>query len=573
MDISMHGDGEETAEAKSIVEAERLLEEGEATCFVVMGHRPELTQVRDAKVQALAVQMKEEDMVRAIEAAQWVLMEDWSGDYANSDHWLQYRNAVSASSSNDWPEGLTEDRDKLFLKDKLLVPGNRLEDLIDHWHNAQLPHPGQDKLQKDVYWRILFPLGYYAGLNRYCKACAVCRATKHPNRSTAENSVWTAIPESPMMSISMDVFAIPEVAVEGEVFDSVILVVDRHSGYIVAVPGKNCKKKDKRDKHGVGVQAKTVAQAMIRHWLTVFDVPAVICSDRGTHFIGAWFRTKSGYMGVRHAKTVAYHSRSNGRAEVAGRQVLEKFRQLHIEAPGRNWYHSLWRVLQAYQDLTGPSDLSPHRILFLRDRVSRTLPWMNHANEAKEANAMMSEAEDTAKNVCDAMVAEHAREAEYFQSGKVHKYPLKDTVLLERHHKDVLSRHRQQSRYVPGVLLRKTRQDGYVIQVGNNQTVERGHTGLLPHELDPHGRAVTFDFTADAFDSDNNREEGEYTAERILSDKPDPSIQRGPIYKVRWKDFAASRDSWEPPGSYSKVTEIKLDVTDVLVHLVMGDQD
>ena len=29
-------------------------------------------------------------------------------------------------------EGLTEDGDKLFLNDKLLVPENRLEALIDH---------------------------------------------------------------------------------------------------------------------------------------------------------------------------------------------------------------------------------------------------------------------------------------------------------------------------------------------------------------------------------------------------------------------------------------------------------
>ena len=35
----------ETAEAKRITEAERLLEEGEAKCFVVMGSRAELAQI------------------------------------------------------------------------------------------------------------------------------------------------------------------------------------------------------------------------------------------------------------------------------------------------------------------------------------------------------------------------------------------------------------------------------------------------------------------------------------------------------------------------------------------------
>ena len=95
MDISMNGDAEETAEATRIIESERLLEGGEAKCFVVMESRAELAQVPDAKVQAVKAQVKEEDMVRAIEGVQPVLMEDWSGDYANSDDWLKYWNTVN----------------------------------------------------------------------------------------------------------------------------------------------------------------------------------------------------------------------------------------------------------------------------------------------------------------------------------------------------------------------------------------------------------------------------------------------------------------------------------------------
>ena len=67
MDISVHGNAEDTAEAKRMVEAERLLEEIEAKCFVVMGSRAELARVPDAKVQAVEAQMKEEDMIRLIE--------------------------------------------------------------------------------------------------------------------------------------------------------------------------------------------------------------------------------------------------------------------------------------------------------------------------------------------------------------------------------------------------------------------------------------------------------------------------------------------------------------------------
>ena len=308
----------------------------------------------------------------------------------------------------------------------------------------------------------------------------------------------------------MDVFAMPEVTVAGEVFECVILAVDRVSGYIVAVPGKKSKKKDKRDKHGVRLQAKTVVQAMIWHCLTAFDVRGVICSDRGTQFVSAWFRTMCKYMGVRHAKTVACHSCSNGRAEVAGWQLFEKIRQLHIEEAGRNWYHSLRRVLQTYHDLPGYSGLYPYRILFLRHRVSRTLLSMKHGRVARKANAMMSAADDAANKVCDAKVAEHAKTTKYFQSRQVHNHRLKDIVWVERHHRAVLSWHRQQSWYIPGVILRKTGQVVYVIQVGNNKTVERDHTHLLRREPHPHGRGVTFEFTTDALDCNKDGEEDEY---------------------------------------------------------------
>ena len=173
--------------------------------------------------------------------------------------------------------------------------------------------------------------------------------------------------------------------------------------------------------------------------------------------MGSWFKSMCKHMGIQHAKTVAYHSRSNGRAEVASRQIFQTFCQLQIEDPGRNWFHTLWRVLQAHHDLSEPMGLSPHRNFFLRDRVSPTLPWMNHGKIALDGDAMMSEVDATAATMCKSMHDEHGPRAKYFKEGKIHKYSLNDTLWVERHHKDVLTRHRQHSWYIPGVIVRKIR--------------------------------------------------------------------------------------------------------------------
>ena len=150
---------------------------------------------------------------------------------------------------------------------------------------------------------------------------------------------------------------------------------------------------------------------------------------------------------------------------------------------------------------------------------------------------------------------------------------------MERHHKDVLSRHRQASWYVPGVMVRKVGQDVYAVRVGDNKILDRDHTQLCSRAPDPSGRPVTFEFTAGDVDSDDEGEDDNFTAERILTDKPDPGTPGGRLYKVHWKRFAASRDLWEPTSSfvprytmvwmeYLERKNISLDVKDVLVHLV-----
>ena len=189
MDISSHEDAEETEEAKRIMEMEKAMEQEGVKCFVVMANRTDLAKFRGARVQAIREETLEQWMVAPVELVRSVLTEDWSDDYAASDHWSRYWNAVCAPSDDKWPEGLTEDGDIFFLKDKLLVPENQMEELIDHWHNAQLMHPRRDKMQHDLEWRFKVPPGYYAILYKYCSDCAICRATISPNHSTAGNPV------------------------------------------------------------------------------------------------------------------------------------------------------------------------------------------------------------------------------------------------------------------------------------------------------------------------------------------------------------------------------------------------
>ena len=91
---------------------------------------------------------------------------------------------------------------------------------------------------------------------------------------------------------------------------------------------------------------------------------------------------------------------------------------------------------------------------------------------------MMSEADAIAANVCRSMHDRHERRAKYFKEGQIHKYSVKKAVWVQPHHKDVLTRHRQQSWYIPGVMLRKIGEDVYAVQVKDNKILDRDHTQL-----------------------------------------------------------------------------------------------
>ena len=81
-----------------------------------------------------------------------------------------------------------------------------------------------------------------------------------------------------MVSVVLDIFRLPLVLSRGKSFDSVAVCVDRHSGWIVAVPCLN-----------KGLTGAFEAQKMLKWQWRPFGVPSVIKSDQASLFVGSWF--------------------------------------------------------------------------------------------------------------------------------------------------------------------------------------------------------------------------------------------------------------------------------------------
>ena len=146
-------------------------------------------------------------------------------------------------------------------------------ELCEAWHHEMM-HPGAKKQALDMERRFENDdIGLYNAIERVKNGSLVCQACNPDNRNVRGEARCTLIPDQRMESVVMDILSMPEVHIGIEVFDCVVLCVDRLCGYIVAVPA-----------HKKGLLANELAVMMIHHGLTIFSAPRTTCSDHGAQF-------------------------------------------------------------------------------------------------------------------------------------------------------------------------------------------------------------------------------------------------------------------------------------------------
>ena len=269
-------------------------------------------------------------------------------------------------------------------------------------------------------WFEMDEIGLYNATKQVKKGFSVCQACNADNRNIKGKAQWTPIPDQPMESVAMDVFSMPEMHIRKEVFDFVVPWLDRHSGYMLAVPARK-----------KGLLAKEVAFMMIGHWLTAFGLPRTICRDPGAQFTGGWFKAMCSLMGIRQAKSVAYLSRSNDRAEVAGRQLFQKLRKIHLTNKRRNWFEEMWPALKAHHDTPTSGGLSPHQILFGRDPLGRGLT-LSGDGMAMDAKEFFAQQDPAAREIRQQLEKEHAVQAQTAAKCTAHNFRVGEPVWVLR---------------------------------------------------------------------------------------------------------------------------------------------
>ena len=246
------------------------------------------------------------------------LEEDWGDSYLTDPHWGPEWLAVN-DPTQDWPEGyrltLYTGTYKLIRDGRVCVPQAKGAQLMADLH-AHLGHLGTDRLVLE--WRRRYNLSPSTPLiplaKRVKKVCPVYQACDPPNWQLLGPISPNPVPARLFDSVCLDVASFPLVEWQGEVYDSVLLCVDRLSGWIIARPTTLA-----------GITAEKAAHLILDYGWNEIGIPSVITSDLGSQFIGFWWKTICTRLGIRHAYSQAYRPQGNGRAEVAVKKTEDSF--------------------------------------------------------------------------------------------------------------------------------------------------------------------------------------------------------------------------------------------------------
>ena len=505
----------------------------EANTLMALHFGEELPEVRSVGVTAASGDPKD------------IFFRDWDEDYLSCPQWKKAFQACKRASGGDgdFPEQFRLVEGKLFHRHMLCVPEPLETYYLMGMHELVLPHSGADKLKVEVERRAAPVKGLLQKCKTVVSHCTLCQFTKPRHGKPPGELEPHPVPSSVMSYISTDVFHFqPTKDLDGIERDSVLLFQCRLTGYMVGIPVS---------KSLTGEQA---AQLFLQRWLSVFDYPAEISSDRGKEFISSCFQTLCAGLGVRQAYGQAYRSQSHGKPENAGRQMIWKLRSLLADSGcSLNWIEALPRALSVYHHTPGPTGFSPNQLLFGRNSGGRGLPFPTSRVHCAMSTFIekMEQFDRTAQAFLE---KEHAKMAKAYNKARksgVCPHQVGDRVLVKRPTEHLKGSGKLQTLWEGPVLVtRLTGPHTAEVQVSPNRRKQYHLDQMKPFLPDLLERPIPLFWVArgQAPGSTGQDEEETWDVKQVLQDKVFPNGERK--FKVRWEGCSSKDDTWELPSQF-----------------------
>ena len=263
-------------------------------------------------------------------------------------------------STNLGLANLLEDGDKLQLHDgvifssegQILLPKeDELRTLvISEAHDSPLGgHFGQAKTLEKVrrlwQWR-----GLANDVKEYVASCPLCQHMKH-STVKPRGLLKPILAEKPWQIVTLDLVG-KFAPAENTQNTHCLVMVDKFSKFVIleAVPET--------------LTAAHTAEIFLRRVVSVFGVPSVVISDRGTQFSAKLWKQLLEKIGSAAALASSHHPQTDGQSERAIQTFLRLLRSYTFEM-NEQWEAMLPLFQYALNDsAVEPNGISPHRLVF-----------------------------------------------------------------------------------------------------------------------------------------------------------------------------------------------------------------
>nr|CUU99444.1 hypothetical transcript [Hymenolepis microstoma] len=186
-------------------------------------------------------------------------------------------------------------------KPRPFVPQVYRRKIFDHFHG--LSHPSIRSTTKLITDRFVWK-NIRQDVRHWAKNCLSCQASK-VHKHTQSPLARFPLPEDRFRHIHVDIVGpLPP----SNSCSYILTCVDRFTRWPIAVPLRD-------------TSSASVAKALIESWISIFGVPSVITTDRGSQFTSTLFRELNQLLGTTHIRTTAYHPEANGLVERFHRQL------------------------------------------------------------------------------------------------------------------------------------------------------------------------------------------------------------------------------------------------------------
>ncbi|GBN25970.1 Retrovirus-related Pol polyprotein from transposon 17.6, partial [Araneus ventricosus] len=215
---------------------------------------------------------------------------------------------------------------------QLILPKSRIQEVLRETHDsASGGHFGVmktlSKTRERFYWDRL-----RADVEKWCRECHACGARKGPKTRT-KGRLQRYNVGAPFERMALDILGPLPVTTKGNRY--VLVLMDYFTKWPEAIPIPD-------------QEASTVAEELVRAWISRYGVPMILHSDEGTNFNSALFTELCKLLGILKTRTTALHPESDGMVERFNRTILNHL-SLFVSKNQTDWDTHLPLFLLAYR--------------------------------------------------------------------------------------------------------------------------------------------------------------------------------------------------------------------------------